>query len=229
MSVITGVGPKRAESMKPSAKLRCRCGEVQGVATDMSARTVNHVVCYCDDCQAFAHHLGRTDLVDHHGGTDIVQIAPASMRFEHGQPSIVGVRLTPKGLYRWYARCCHTPLGNTFGPAIPFVGIVVQAFETDGQKADDLFGKPIGAIKGEYAIGEIPAGSRGIRLPLMLRAIGMVLGWRIRGRTWPHPYFEQSTRTPIYPVTILSNAQREALRPLCGPRPSAPAHQRAGH
>ena len=42
-------------------------------------------------------------------------------------------------------------------------------------------------------------------------------------------YFERSTRTPIHPVTVLSNAQREALRPLCGPRPSAPAHQRAGH
>jgi hypothetical protein len=46
---------------------------------------------------------------------------------------IVGLRLTPNGLYRWYASCCKTPLGNTLGPAIPFVGIVARTFEVGTQ------------------------------------------------------------------------------------------------
>jgi len=46
------------------------------VVTNISANTVNRVVCYCDDCQAFLHHLARKDLFDAYGGPDIVQIAP---------------------------------------------------------------------------------------------------------------------------------------------------------
>ena len=114
--------------MNASAELRCRCGEVRAVVTNPSPRTVNRVICYCDDCQAYAHRLGRADLLDSHGGTDIVQVAPASLAFVQGQDKIAGLRLSPKGLYRWYARCCNTPVGNTVSPAIPFVGLVTQSF-----------------------------------------------------------------------------------------------------
>src|SRR3984957_2050797 len=112
--------------MSGQIELRCRCGEVRGTATDLSPRTVNRVVCYCDDCQAFAHQLGRADLLDPHGGSDIVQVAPASLSFQRGDDRIVGLRLAPKGLRRWYSSCCKTPLGNTLGPAVPFVGIVAR-------------------------------------------------------------------------------------------------------
>src|SRR5262245_33455876 len=139
--------------MGQDAELSCRCGEIQGRVKDASPRTVNRVVCYCDDCQAFLHYLGRADLLDPHGGTDIVQVAPASLAVHHGTERIAGLRVTPKGLYRWYASCCRTPLGTTVGPAIPFVGIVARVFEDAGGSADQIFGKPIGAILGKYAIG----------------------------------------------------------------------------
>src|SRR5262249_41181294 len=138
--------------MSQDAQLSCRCGEVRGLVRDASPATANRVVCYCDDCQAFLHYLGRTDLLDAQGGTDIVQVAPASLTFDRRE-RIVGVRLGPKGLYRWYASCCRTPVGNTVGPAIPFVGIVAQAF---GGGADHLFGRPVGSILGKFAIGTPP-------------------------------------------------------------------------
>jgi hypothetical protein len=207
--------------MTQSTTLHCRCGEVRGLVTNTSPSTVNRVICYCSDCQAFLHHLGRADLLDARGGTDIVQIAPASLSFARGKERIVGLRLTPKGVYRWYASCCGTPLGNTVDPAIPFVGIVVHVFETETQKPDDLFGHPIGAIYGKHAVGDAPAGSTGFNPRLFLRVIRMVIGWRIRGQTWPHPFFDRATRLPSYPLTTLSDQQREALRPQCGPRPSA--------
>jgi len=68
------------------------------VVTSVSPSTVNRAVCYCDDCQAFLHHLGRADLLDAHGGIDIVQVAPARLSFVHGQERIVGLRLTSGGL-----------------------------------------------------------------------------------------------------------------------------------
>jgi hypothetical protein len=191
------------------------------MVTSASPRTVNRVVCYCDDCQAFAHQLGRADLLNAQGGSDIVQVAPASLTFVKGQHRIEGLRLTPKGLFRWHTTCCNTPVGNTLGPAIPFVGIVARAFDTDMQRADLVFGPPTGAILGKYAIGQAPAGSTGIDLPLLLRAIAKVLSWRLRGRTWPHPFFKPKTREPIYPLTVLTHERREALRKYCGPHTAA--------
>jgi hypothetical protein len=200
-------------------ELRCRCGEVRGTATDLSPRTVNRVVCYCDDCQAFAHQLGRTDLLNAKGGSDIVQLAPAALSFTQGQHHIVGLRLRPNGLYRWHTSCCNTPVGNTLTPTIPFVGLLASTFDTP--RLDDAVGAPSGEIFGKYAVGEPPSGSTRLNLPLLLRAIGKMLGWRFRGRTWPHPFFSRETGAPLYAVTVLSKEQRDALRSLCGPRPSA--------
>jgi hypothetical protein len=207
--------------MGEQIEVRCRCGEVRGVVSDPSSRTVNRVICYCDDCQAYAHQLDRADLLDDKGGSDIVQMAPAAIRFTKGQERIAGLRLTPKGLYRWYATCCNTPLGNTLTPAVPFVGIPVQSF--DAPRPDDVFGAPTGAILGKYAIGEPPAGSTGLNLALLFRAIGKVLGWRLGGKAWPHPFFARETRAPAYPLTIVPPERREALRALCGPHPTAQA------
>lgn len=189
--------------------------------SDPSSRTVNRVTCYCDDCQAFAHQLGRADLLNENGGSDIVQVAPAALSFTKGQDRIVGLRLTPKGLHRWYAKCCNTPVGNTMGPAMPFVGLFAQIF--DVPSLDAVIGAPTGAILGKYAVGEAPAASSGISLRLMLAAIGKVVGWRLGGKTWPHPFFARETRAPLYPLTVISVERREALRAYCGPRPTAQA------
>lgn len=207
--------------MSVKVELRCRCGEVRGTVSNASPRSVNRVVCYCDDCQAFAHQLDRADLLDAHGGSDIVQVAPASLTFAQGQHQIVGLRLTPNGLYRWHAHCCNTPVGNTMSPRIPFVGILAQAFENP----DHAFGKPVGAIFGKCAVGEAPPGSTGLNLPLLLGAIGHVLGWRLSGKTWPHPFFARDTRAPVYPFSVIDRERRGALRQLCGPKPTMDARK----
>lgn len=209
--------------MSMRAEFRCRCGEVRGFVADASPRTVNHVGCYCEDCQAFVHRLGRADLLGPQGLSDIIQVAPASFTFVQGQNRIRGLRLSPKGLYRWYASCCNTPVGNTLAPSVPFVGIVAAAFDHGTQRAEDIFGPMTGAIMGKYAIGEPPPGTMGVRLPLMLRVVSKVLGWRLRGKAWPHPFFERGNDVPVYPVTVLSREERDALRPYCGPHPTATA------
>jgi hypothetical protein len=201
-------------------ELRCRCGEVRGIVTDLSPRTVNRVICYCDDCQAFLHQLGRADLLDAKGGSDIVQIGPAALSFQQGKHRIVGLRLKPNGLYRWHASCCNTPVGNTLTPTIPFVRVLAPAF--DAPRLDEMVGAPSGAIFGKFAVDGPPAGSTGPNLPLLPRAIGRLLGWWLRRRTWPHPFFSRKTGAPLYAATVLSKEQREALRAFCGPRPIAP-------
>ena len=204
--------------MGDDVELSCRCGNVEGRLHGASPHTVNRVICYCDDCQAFLHQIGRADLLDGHGGTDIVQVAPASIRFDKGTERIACLRLTPKGLHRWYASCCKTPLGNTLTPSVPFVGIAPELFRLDASRRDDVFGKPRGAILAKYAIGTPPAQSKTRQLSFLAGTVRLIVGWRLGGKAWPHPFFDRETRAPKYPVTILSHDERESLRPLCGPR-----------
>ncbi len=207
--------------MTRDVELSCRCGEVHGWVKGASPSTVNRAICYCDDCQAFAHYLGRADLLDAKGGTDVVQVAPRALSFDKGVERIVGLRLSPKGLHRWYASCCNTPLGNTMTPSLPFVGIVAATLRGTEQERDEAFGKVRGAILGQYAIGGPPAGSTRMPLSLMAHSLRLLLGWKLGGRAWPHPYFDRTSGAPSRPVTVLSREQRDALRPKCGPSPAS--------
>jgi hypothetical protein len=126
------------------------------------------------------------------------------MVFVQGEDQIAGVKLTARGLHRYYACCCRTPLGNVVSPAIPFVGVAARAFASGGQNPDDVFGRPIGAIKGEYAIGGRSKGSKGIRPTLFARSVYKVLWWKLTSRTWPHPFNHKATGQPKFPVTTLA-------------------------
>lgn len=199
-----------------TATMSCRCGKVEGTLADASPGWVNRAVCYCDDCQAFAHWLGRADLLDAHGGTDVVQFAPAAFTIDKGHEEIACMRLGPKGVFRFYARCCNTPVGNTVKPSIPFIGQPVQVFA--GQDPDRRFGPPAGRIMARFAIGKPANATQGIGPWLMVTAVAKVLWWRLTAGAAPHPLMNRDTGEPLYSVTILSRQERDALRPLCGPR-----------
>jgi hypothetical protein len=157
-------------------------------------------------------------LLDAHGGSDLVQVAPAMLSFERGQERIRGLRLTAeKGLYRWYASCCNTPLGNTLKPAIPFVGIPMQAFVGGSAEVTDAFGPARSAIFGKFAVGTAPPGSTRVDVLMLAGVLRRLLGWRLGGKSWPNPFFDRESRAARYPVTALSVAERDTLRPLCGP------------
>jgi hypothetical protein len=214
--------------MLQDVPLRCRCGEVRGRTTGASPRTTNRVVCYCDDCQAYAHALRRADLLDASGGSDIVQVAPSSLSFEQGAERIACMRLGPKGLYRWYAACCKTPVGNTLGAGVPFVGILRQTFEAAGVRVDDAFGPPAGRILGKFAVGTPPEGSQKLDVPFLGRTVLLVARWKLGGKTQPHPFFD-AKGAARYPIAVLPADEREALRALCGPVATSVAGREGAH
>lgn len=203
--------------MSEDVDLACRCGSIRGRLRGASPGTVNRLICYCDDCQAFLHHLGRADLLDPRGGSDIVQVAPARVTFDEGAERIAGLRLSAKGLYRFYASCCKTPLGNTFSPAVPFVGFLPEVFagSLSELRRDAVLGKSRGHSGGKNAVGEPALGSA--TLGMVAHAVRLVLSWKVTGQAWPHPFFDRATKLPNRQMEILSSDAREALRPLCGP------------
>lgn len=200
--------------MATQVPLRCRCGHVRGVVTDVSPASGNRIVCYCDDCQAFARHLGRPDVMNAAGGTDIFQVAPARVRITEGADELRCVRLSDKGLFRWYAGCCKTPVANTL-PRVPFVGLVGPiidlASDRDGRTRDEVLGPSLGAIHGRYAKGGVPAGAHAkVSLGIIGRCARVFAGWALAGLGQPSPFFEKGTRAPRAEVHVLTPAERAA-------------------
>ena len=87
---------------------------MRGVGARGSPSAGFRFLCYCKDCQAFARFLERADVLDAAGGTDIFQMPPGRMKFTAGADALRCLRLSDKTrVFRWYADCCRTPIGNT--------------------------------------------------------------------------------------------------------------------
>jgi hypothetical protein len=53
------------------------------------------------------------------------------------------MRLTDSGMFRWYAACCNTAIGNTPGTSrVPFVGLIHSCVDDvrEGWSRDEAFG-----------------------------------------------------------------------------------------
>jgi len=195
--------------------LRCRCGTVRGVARAVTPSSINHCFCYCDDCQAFAHFLGCVDdVLDAHGGSEIVQMSQGNVSFTAGADKVAAIRLTDKGLVRWYASCCRTPIGNTLTTsALPFIG-VVRVFI-------DAAPAMLGPIRGRGFAKSAKGGAAAVPrdgLPdavMVARVLFKLIGWRLRGAHKRSALFDAATSRPLAEPRVLGAAEREALRRRC--------------
>jgi hypothetical protein len=194
--------------------LRCSCGALRGVALAVAPRDGCRVVCYCADCQAFARFLAHPGTTDAWGGTDIFQVAPASVRITAGGDALRCLRLSDKGMYRWYCGTCKTPVGNSNGPRVPFFGLIHSFMDpaAEGRTLDDVLGKPIGYTGTKSAIGTLPVRETGASsLKVMGRSVRLLAKWWLTGAGSPSAFFDARTRTPVSPPRILRPDERAAL------------------
>ncbi|WP_204114869.1 DUF6151 family protein [Shimia biformata] len=192
----------------PDVGFSCRCGALQGVAHDVSPRSVNHLKCYCRDCQAAARHLGDLDSLDAHGATDLFQTVPSRIEITSGQEHLACLRLSPKGILRWYAGCCNSPLFTMLASrGVAFCGVNLARC---GAEAQDIVG-PVTGIYGADGARDMPEDfrNRGI-LPATLKIIGRSLKARVTGD--PNPFFDAGG-APIVAPRILTLEERRAATP----------------
>ena len=185
-------------------KLSCRCGKVQGIAHNASPTYGNRCVCYCKDCQAFARELNcADDALNEYGGTDILQMPPRDIEITQGMEFVTCLRLSGKGLYRWYAGCCNTPVGNTVGGKFPLVGLV-RGFIARDQDVDGIIGPPVGAVFTESASKPLPASYLGPKSQwgIMLRISRKLLRWKLTGKAQPSPFFDRQGNPVADPVIV---------------------------
>jgi hypothetical protein len=171
------------------------------------------VVCYCNDCQAFARFLARPGITDKWGGTDVFQMAPSRVRITAGMDVLRCVRLSDKGMHRWYCGECMTPVGNTVSPRVPFVGLIhsFMDHETDGRARDEVLGKPLGYTMTKSAVSPVPSSTGGASLLRVIgRSVRLLGKWWLTGAGSPSPFFDEQ-RVPRAVPRILSAEERRAL------------------
>lgn len=204
--------------MNRDISLRCTCGSVTGIATDVEPDRGNRLVCMCDDCQTYAHWLDRADaILDPNGGTDVFQLTPAQVRITGGREHIRCMRLSPKGLMRWYAGCCNTPIANTLDrPRLPFLGMphTFMDHAAGGRSRDEDLGPVLARIQARFGKPPLPADAYP-RAPfgLILRSIRQLLRGKLAGAHTPSPVFDDAGKAIVEP-TVISLEERERLRGL---------------
>jgi hypothetical protein len=194
--------------------LRCRCGHVRAVASEVSPFTGCRVVCYCGDCQAFARFLTRPDVLDAAGGTDIFQMPTGRLKFTAGTDAMRCLRLSNKGVFRWYTDCCRTPIGNTAGPRVPVVGVIhsFMDYEASGPSRDEVLGPPLCRIYERSAIGPLPpTAPPPPSFGVFIRRASKMLGWWVRGLGRPTPFFDDRTNYPRAVPRVLTPSERAVL------------------
>lgn len=205
-----------AQMQTADLPVRCRCGRVRGAVRGLSGSRGNRVVCYCDDCQVFAHFLGRAEeILDAHGGTEVFQTSPARLELPTGKEALACVRLTPKGILRWYAGCCCTPIANTLPTRrIPYVSLIHSCLDAGTGSRDAALGPVRGRVQARFA-SRRPAGPDvydGVPVAMLLRAGGAVLAAGLRGDHRRSPLFDQSTGHPIAAPRVLAEHELAAYR-----------------
>jgi hypothetical protein len=178
----------------------CACGELTGRLVDISARDGRHIVCHCNDCRVNLVALGHSDPGAE--GVDLFQTTPDKIKIDKGGENLALLRLSGKGLMRWYAKCCSTPLFNTTTKrGLPMVGIsakTIDEYSALGPVTSRAYKKqPDGKVTHENA---------GPLITSMMARMGKA--W-IDGSWRDTPFFDD-TGTPVRDARVLSREERAA-------------------
>ena len=189
--------------------LRCRCGTLQGHVAEPH-KAMGRGVCYCKDCQAFARFLERTDdsVLNELGGTEIVATLPRHVHFTHGLEALACMSLSEKGLLRWYASCCNTPIGNTPRDfKISYAGLIHSCLARRAPSLQDSFGPVRMVLQTKSAKGQVKSTPMS-NFVTLLRIMKSVIATRISGGYRRNPFFVEDSGTPIRQPRVLTKAER---------------------
>jgi hypothetical protein len=196
--------------------LRCRCGTLRG---HVGLPAFGRAVCYCKDCRAYACFLRRErEVLDDAGGTQIVATLPQRVRFEpEGLDALACVSLSERGILRWYASCCNTPIGNTARNArIPYVSLVHDCLRSDPSRSLEASFWPLRMRVNTQSATRPVAATPLVTLAVMLGSMKPMLeAWWDAGRR-ANPFFHAQTGEPIRTPRVLAADERSRLKAAAG-------------
>lgn len=192
--------------------IQCQCGSFKAELSHYPKQTPGRLVCYCDDCQCYLHFIKKENLLDAQGGSEIIPIYPSDFKITQGEHLIRGMRLSPKGMYRWYTSCCQTPIANTQAN-MPWIGMLSVMLPYKGEQD---FVQALGQVKsrvmGKFAHGKPPEGTSDRFKPRdFLSVAPFLLKGLILGKSKNHPFFKPVTQEPKVAPYVLTKEERENL------------------
>ena len=193
-----------------SHRFQCRCGTLQGEISHPERGM--RAVCYCGDCQAYAHLLGEPQRVlDPQGGTDVVATHARYVMFTSDTQALACLSLSPRGLLRWYARCCGTPIANTpRNWKLPYVGLVHTCLRQP-EPLERSFPEVQVRVNRKGAKGRVPrAGHPGGMARFGGLALRLVAS-RLGGGYDKTPFFDRNG-VPVAEAVVAPRADVEAAR-----------------
>jgi hypothetical protein len=145
-----------------------------------------HLRCHCDDCRRANAHFGMDGTRE--DGVCIWQTTPDKVKIDEGAVHLRLMRLSEKGLLRWFAGCCDTPLFNTMAtPKVPFRGRADRPARRHRATRSVV---AEGFVEGDDGKSRHVGGGRVAR-----GFVRRALGARLSGRWKDNPFFDTTTRT----------------------------------
>lgn len=186
--------------------LQCRCGKIKGQIKQVSPSAVKQLVCYCEDCRKFALHLqSEGGSINQFGGSELYLAAPAKVEIIEGKQQLACLRLTRKGIYRWYSQCCNTPIANTVGIKLPLVTVYQDFVAAEQTSALQSQVEDLGAVNEDEALKPLPKALLGASPGITkFKLIVKLLSWKLTGKGKPNPFFENSGRAKVKPLILKS-------------------------
>ena len=190
--------------------LRCQCGTLQGHVSH--TESVCRGVCYCKDCQAYAHFLGKSDeILDEMGGSDVIATLPQHVTFTHGQEALACMSLSDRGMLRWYASCCNTPVGNTARDfKVSHVGLLHNCLKDPSTSLDAAFGPVRMKVGMKSAKGSAKAMPVSTTVSI-LRFMATLIRTRLNGGYKITPFFNPDDGAPCVSPKVLTPDERARL------------------
>ena len=169
-------------------------------------------MCYCKDCQAYAHFLGKAEeILDEMGGTDVVATLPKYVSFTQGFEALACMSLSEEGLLRWYASCCNTAIGNTGRDfKVSFVGLVHTCLEDPSKSLESSFGPVRMRVNTKSAKGK-PKSMPVSTITSVLWFMTSLIRARLDGSYKRTPFFAPDRGTPVVPPKVLARSERDRV------------------
>lgn len=191
-------------------RFQCTCGQLGGEI--LQPRRAMRAVCYCRDCQAYAHLLRRADQVlDAIGGTDVVATPASNVAITAGREHLACLSLAPRGLLRWYAACCGTPIANTPRDwKLPYVGLMHVCLRQP-DPLERSFPHVDMRVNTKSAHGAVPRDTGLAGKLRFLRMVVRLAGMRLTGAYRSTPLFSASGE-PVAAPRVAARDEVEAAR-----------------
>ncbi len=187
---------------------QCQCGAVEGVVHESAPPSGRRLVCHCNDCQAFAHYLGKEkQMLDDHAGTHVYQMDSSKFEISKGQDKLACVTVTGGPLLRWYCATCKTPIANTLSSTrFPFLSLILSGF--DQEKTNAVLGSSVEHVAIPSGVGDLGKVKTAGMASMLWQLLVRVIKARFNPELKKSPLFDDITGEPLAKPIKLEPAER---------------------